>query len=565
MKDKKNNSIIDLILLLIYLICALYFMAELYLGSLLSFRFMLLLGIGLLLILILLFLSISKNAKSLLRRLITILLCLLLLALSIVQMGIRTAFYELDNVPKTTYHLYLIVSDEDVMDIKDIKDGEIGLLADQANSNTFALNELKKAKASFTYVEYIDYSKLILDLMNGRLDGILVNDALYQKMCDLYTDVAANTHTIKDFNHVVKINFNQRDKDLNSEPFTVFVSGMDQNGDVSLAAKTDVNMLLMVDPSRHHVEIISLLRDTYVPNPAYDYYPDKLTHTSYNGIDNTVESIESVFGFPIDYYVRVNFSTLINIVDTLDGIDVDVALSFCEQDSNRSFDTPICVDEGWQRLNGEEALAYARHRTSYSDVERTKAQQQIVEALAQRLFSTDSIPKISDVLKTASENILTNVDMASVKAFMRNEIDTPRMWTFNAVSLTAGTTAMLPCISWDSSWPLSVYLLSNTDLSMVYSKYLEMFDVLDFSLFNFNLNNELSEDIMPPYNSYLITAENVNYKLDEVFALLPADPIEIYETLEPGTVEENEQSVFDPMAQIQTSKLARAREESNSE
>ena len=185
MKDKKNNSIIDLILLLIYLICALYFMAELYLGSLLSFRFMLLLGIGLLLILILLFLSISKNAKSLLRRLITILLCLLLLALSIVQMGIRTAFYELDNVPKTTYHLSLIVSDEDVMDIKDIKGGEIGLLADQANSNTFALNELKKAKASFTYVEYIDYSKLILDLMNGRLDGILVNDALYQKMCDL--------------------------------------------------------------------------------------------------------------------------------------------------------------------------------------------------------------------------------------------------------------------------------------------------------------------------------------------------------------------------------------------
>ncbi len=198
-------------------------------------------------------------------------------------------------------------------------------------------------------------------------------------------------------------------------------------------------------------------------------------------------------------------------------------------------------------------------------MERTQAQQQIVEALAQRLFSADSIPKISDVLKTASENILTNIDMASVKAFMRNEIDTPRMWTFNAVSLAAGTTAMLPCISWDSSWPLSVYLLSNTDLSMVYSKYLEMFDVLDFSLFNFNLNHELSEEIMPPYNSYLITAENVNYKLDEVFALLPADPIEIYEMLEPGTVEENEQSVFDPMAQIQTSKLARAREDSNSE
>lgn len=560
MKDKKNNMILDLILLIIYLISFIYFMAELYLGSLFSFRVILMIAVVFLLLFTLLFLSISKNPKkNLLRRLFTILLSMLLIGLSIYQMGIRTAFYNVDTLPRTIYHLSLYVADESVDDPKDIEYGEIGILADETNNNNYAISELKKAKLSYTYTEYIDYNELINDLMNGRIDGILVSDAIYQKMCDMVSDVAQNTHAIKEFNHTVKIVFDKREKDLINEPFTIFVSGMDQMGDVSLAAKSDVNMILMVDPIKHHVEIISLLRDTYMPNPAYDYYPDKLTHTSYDGIDNTIESLESVFGFDIDYYVRVNFSTLIDIVDILDGIDVDVALSFCEQDSNRSFENLICLEQGSQRLDGEEALAYARHRDSYSDIERTKAQQQLVEALADRILSPESISKISDVLKLAGEAIGTNIDMNLVKKFMRNEIDNPRAWTFSSTSLSKGEFATLPCISWDSSWPLSVYLLSYKDLSTVYGKYLEMFDVMDFSFFGFNLNNELNEEFLPPYEPYLITAENVNYKLNEVFALLPADPIEIY-VVEPEVIENYEKDNFDPLADIKTSKSVNTHE-----
>lgn len=554
MRDKKNNMIIDLILLIILLISFIYFMAELYLGSLLSFRIILMIAILFLLLFGFLFLSINKYPKkNLLRRLFTIMLSMLLIGLSVYQMGIRTAFYNVDSVPKTIYHLSLYVMDEEVKNPEDIEDGVIGVLADEARNNSYAKSELEKAKLSYTYKEYLDYNELITDLMNGNIDGILVSDALYQKMCDMVSDVAENTHAIKEFNHTVKMIFDKREKDLIHEPFTIFVSGMDQNGDVSLAAKSDVNMILMVDPNKHHVEIISLLRDTYVPNPAYDYYPDKLTHTSYDGIDNTIESLESVFGFDIDYYVRVNFSTLISIVDILNGIDVDVALSFCEQDSNRSFENLICLEQGSQRLNGEEALAYARHRDSYTDVERTKAQQQLLEALADRILSPENISKISDVLKITSEAVGTNIDMNAVKKFMRYEIDNPRAWTFSSTSLSKGIFASLPCISWDSSWPLSVYLLSYKDLSTVYGKYLDMFDVMDFSFFGFDLNYDLNEEFLPPYEPYLITAENVEHKLNEVFALLPADPIEIY-VAEPDIIENNEEDVFDPMADIKTSK-----------
>lgn len=560
MKDKKNNMILDLTLLIILLISFIYFMAELYLGSLLSFRIVLMIAIAFLFLFGLLFLSINKNPKkNLLRRLFTILLSVLLIGLSVYQMSIRTAFYNVDSVPKTIYHLSLYVIDKEVDDPKDIEDGVIGILTDEAKNNSYAISELEKAKLSYTYSEYIDYNELVVDLMKGKINGILVSDAVYQKMCDMVKGVAEHTHAIKEFNHTVKMIFDKREKDLINEPFTIFISGMDQNGDVSLAAKSDVNMILMVDPNKHHVEIISLLRDTYIPNPAYDSYPDKLTHTSYDGIDNTIESLESVFGFDIDYYVRVNFSTLINIVDILNGIDVEVALSFCEQDSNRSFENMICLEEGNQRLNGEEALAYARHRDSYSDIERTKAQQQLVEALADRILSPENISKISDVLKLTGEAVGTNIDMNSVKQFMRNEIDNPRAWSFSSTSLSNGIFASLPCISWDSSWPLSVYLLSYQDLSTVYGKYLDMFDVMDFSFFGFNLNNDLNEELLPPYEPYLITAENVNYKLNEVFALQPADPIESYVT-EPDVIENNEEDVFDPMADIKTSKSIKTHE-----
>lgn len=560
MKDKKNNSIIDLILLLIYLISSLYFMAELYLGSLFSFRFMLIAATLLLFVLLLLFLNINKKPKSLLRKIIIILLSILLLALSILQMGIRNAFYEINGMSKTTYHLSLYVKDEKIQTIDDLQGGKVGLLADSMSSNSYAINELKKSKVAFTYIEYIDYSQLIKDLMNGRLDGMLANDSLYQKMCDLYTDVAANTHAIKDFNYVVKINFRQHEKDLNTEPFTVFISGMDQSGDISLAAKTDVNMILMVDPNRHHVEIVSLLRDTYLPNPAYDFYPDKLTHTSYNGIDNTIKSIEEVFGFKIDAYVRVNFSTLIDLVETLNRIQVDIPLSFCEQDSHRNFDPMICVNQGKQWLNGEEALAYARHRSSYSDIERTHAQQQIIEALASRLLATENIPKLSEVLKSIGENISTNIDMNSVKSFLRCQMDTQSKWTFSSTSLTSGKTEMMPCISWDFSWPLSVYLLSNDDLATVYGKYLDMFDVLDCSLFNFDLNQKLDAKMMPPTNPYLFTTENKETKMNEIFSLLPADPIEIYDQIQSNQVEKDSQTVFNPMAEIQKSQSVKGKE-----
>ena len=75
------------------------------------------------------------------------------------------------------------------------------------------------------------------------------------------------------------------------------------------------------------------------------------------------DTISQFFGIPVDYYARVSFNSMIEIVDTIGGIDV-MGTDFCEQDENRSFkkDDLICLKKGEQHLDGKQALAYSRHR-----------------------------------------------------------------------------------------------------------------------------------------------------------------------------------------------------------
>ncbi len=422
-----------------------------------------------------LFFSVVKNIKGkLFCRFLIIFFDLSLIGGAFYQLTLRDALHQINTAGQTIYHLSLYVDTPEIQNMEDFHQGIIGILDDQISNNSYVQDELKKIKADVSYKEYLDEAKLADALMKGEVDGILISDFIYSKMMVLYPELGAEMHPIRDFNRIDENAVETTRKNLLSEPFTVFISGIDQNGNINLSAKSDANMLLLVDPIEHHVEIISLLSDTYVPNPAYDYYPDKLTHTSIDGVENTMTAIEEVFGFSIDYVLRVNFSSLVKVVDAMDGLKLEIPQAFCEQNSKNSFDPIICVEAGMQTLNGEQTLAYARHRSSYSDIERTQAHQQILTTMIIQLLRSN-LSEITEVMKIATENVVTNLDLDSIKAFVRNEMDTPQRWSFEATSLTKGAFYSLPCISWDFDWPLNVYVLSKQDIAMVYEKYTALF------------------------------------------------------------------------------------------
>lgn len=528
---KRINTTIDLILLVIFLISVLYFIAEMFIGSLMPSGVMIGICVLLFVVFIIFFLLIIKQTKiSWVRRSLTILLSICLLFASFYQLRIRKAFDDVDVTQTAINHLSLVVhNNSNITDIDELDGLSIGFINADEENNLFVQNDIENnTSIRADYVIYASYQDCAIDLMNRRVDAIVVNDANYSIIKDMYVDFFENTTIIKEYGRTFTINELANQKDLLSEPFTIFVSGMDQLGYSNVTSKSDLNMIVMMDPKRHHIELISLLRDTYIPNIAYNSYPDKLTHTGNSGIDNTVHSVESVFGFDIDYYAKVSFSSIIEVVDTLDGISVEVPVAFCEQDENRDFNNQICLEEGEQSLNGAQALAYARHRHSYSDVERTKAQQEIIQGMFDGLLSVNGLSKIPELLQVSAQYVSTNMRIEDMKSFIMNEVENPRAWTFGTTSLSDGMTSTQPCISWDPAWPLSVYLLSEHDLAVVYEKYLKMFDVIEFHNFGFDLNYLTMEENLPPYNPNVVTVQNYKSKIAEFYSILPDHTIQPY-------------------------------------
>ncbi len=285
-------------------------------------------------------------------------------------------------------------------------------------------------------------------------------------------------------------------------------------------------MLLMVDPITHHIEMVSIPRDAYVPNQAYANYPDKLTHLGNDGIDNVVQSMENVFGFDIDYYAKVSFSSLIEIINTLGGIEVDVQLEFYEQDENRDYSNQIHLYPGLQTLDGRSALAYARHRHTegWGDIGRNYAQQQIIEAIINKVLTAEGIAKVPDVLQVGAEYVSTNMPIDEVKRFINNEIDHPRSWTFSSTSLAGGLNEQQLCVSATSYGPLFVYILDRNELNTVYADYMQMFEPQTLADFKFTLDDLSKYEVQMPENQYLLTADNYLNKLSTMFPSLQYTP-----------------------------------------
>lgn len=514
MKKKAQNKCSktpDLCLLIVYLCCTLYFLFEAIVGALIPFKYILIGALLLASIFGLFYLSVhfSKQGNWLRRGAIAVLSGLLLIA-SLFQGNIRNAFSKVDDGSENVQGISVVVlNDSPYQEIDELANQSVAMIRDkELDLVQFAQQQM--ASIPLSYLEVNDAITLGNELLNKNVEAILLSDSTLAIMQTNNDEFKNNFRVLKTFE---KRNANTEvgsSKDISKEPFTVYISGLDSLGIPNYNGLSDVNMLLMVDPVAHHIEMVSIPRDSYIPNLAANSYPDKLTHTGNSGIDNTVQSMEKVFGFDIDYYAKVSFSSLIEIINTLGGIEVDVQIEFYEQDENRDFSNQIHLYPGVQTLNGREALAYARHRHTegWGDIGRTHAQQQIIEGIINKMLTSEGITKVPDVLNVGAEYVSTNMPTSTIKNFVNNEIANIRPWTFSSTSLENGLNSQQLCVTALEYGGLFVYFLSMDDLADVYSKYLAMHEPVSFEQFNFDLNDLSKGKIYPPLNPYLLTSTN---------------------------------------------------------
>lgn len=199
---------------------------------------------------------------------------------------------------------------------------------------------------------------------------------------------------------------------------TVLFAGLDESDKRGTPAlRTDALMLATFNQKQKSVKLLSIPRDTYVYIPSKGR-EDKINHAyGKGGITSTMETVEELLDIPVDYYVKMNFEAFIDVVEALGGIDVNVTKAIDEMDSKDRHHA-IQLQPGFQTLNGEEALAYARTRKIDSDIERGKRQQEVIKAIISKTSSAKSITKYGNVIEAVGENMETDLSFNEMKSFL---------------------------------------------------------------------------------------------------------------------------------------------------
>lgn len=181
-------------------------------------------------------------------------------------------------------------------------------------------------------------------------------------------------------------------------------------------SRSDALLLATLNPASKSVKLVSIPRDSYAYIPEVGYR-DKITHAhAFGGTRATIETVEELFEIPVDYYVRMNFNAFIDVVDAIDGIDVEVPYNRTEKDENDKY--TIHLKKGLQHLDGKHALALARTRKLDTDVERGKRQQMILQAIMKEAASVKSITKYGDVIEAVGDNMKTDMTFDEMKSFL---------------------------------------------------------------------------------------------------------------------------------------------------
>jgi polyisoprenyl-teichoic acid--peptidoglycan teichoic acid transferase len=186
--------------------------------------------------------------------------------------------------------------------------------------------------------------------------------------------------------------------------------------------RSDALMVVTFNKDENSVKMLSIPRDSYVKIPGKKNKTRINAAHAIGGTDLAIETVQEVLDIPIDYYVKMNFNAFIDVVDALDGVEVEVPYLITEQDSKDLADA-ITLQPGLQTLNGEETLALARTRHQDSDIYRGLRQQEILKAIINKGTSINSLTKLSDIISAVGSNMETNLTFNNMKSFVNYVIN----------------------------------------------------------------------------------------------------------------------------------------------
>ncbi len=392
----------------------------------------------------------SKSAKAIL------VLAVILLAYSgsiaFASSKVNGLYQKIDDMTEGTtttnsFTTYLIVpTDSNLTGMEDAKKGKIGYIKDEENVATYELPKkiIEDERISSDHLkEYDNHVELINDLLENKIDAAFVPSSYVRDYGEEFEAIDTKTKVIFEKSWKEEIEQESVPQKSVEEPFTMLIMGVDTTGNgVGTSFNGDALLLLTFNPKTLNTTILSIPRDSYMPISCRGDRKNKITNAGQGAYKVTGESciktsLENYFGIKIDYYAKINFKGVVDVVDTLGGIDLTIPYSFCEQNSARKWGkNTVFVKAGKQHLNGEQALAYARHRkvTAYqrsycgasyvqnagywNDFVRGQHQQEVLKAIISKV-STISIGDFEKLLNSISKNFKSSMSTETILSFYK--------------------------------------------------------------------------------------------------------------------------------------------------
>lgn len=331
------------------------------------------------------------------------------------------------NYSLKTYEV-VVLKDSEYKKLKDLNNKDVLTKDDKDDEELKKGKDKINKKVKLNYINKDDVSEMIYSLINNEVDAVLVekseldlikdDEESYSKLKVIYRITIKDD--IKDILNKV---------DINKDSFNIYVTGMDTYGKISQTSRSDVNIVITVNPKTEKILITWVPRDYYV-KINNSSYKDKLTHAGIYGIDTSIYALENLLDTEINYYFKVNFTSVVKIIDLLEGIEVYNDETFTTNDN-------FTFNKGMVKLNGEEALSFVRDRKHVTggDLGRGKNQVKVLEAVIKKASSPKIITKYTSLLNSLDGAFLTNMPSNTMKSFIKKEISKRRDWKFESNTL----------------------------------------------------------------------------------------------------------------------------------
>ncbi|MBE6146889.1 MAG: hypothetical protein E7168_00985 [Firmicutes bacterium] len=322
----------------------------------------------------------------------------------------------------------LVLNQSEIESIDDVTGMKIGITDDTLSIDNYVIaHEIiddHHLDNDNNIISYDDLLIMLKDLYNGKIDSIFIssNYSLMFSNTEGYENISNDVREVitKD-KTIEKEEYTSTDGSKNTtKPFSILLMGVDSEKDnlqKNSYANGDSLILVTFNPHTFNATMMSIPRDSYLPISCRNNKKNKLTHAGWYGTDCMIETIENTFDVDINYYVKVNFKGVVNLINALGGVDVEVPKRLCTDNSDRT--GTICIEKGFQTLDGEHALVLARNRydLAQGDIDRGYNQQLLIRAMVKKLTSIRSVDKLLEILDTVSKNLDTNLTTDEILSF----------------------------------------------------------------------------------------------------------------------------------------------------